>query len=219
MARVPLQQFLREYGLLCLGASNMTYVPGSIVDREKKFRNIGYLKNVLEGTENEWPTELVEGHIPDSVEWGKSLKGRASLSIPGVIDIGGGLSEVAGGKFHITGVKTRVLEGQNLSAIRLQLAVYQWLQEWRALPQGPERNLQQRLWRSIRGTLVVQSTWFAAEYSLDFDASGGADIKAETEGNVNVGAGADYEWTTRTRLKVTGNDRVPFAMRWWRIKG
>jgi hypothetical protein len=207
MANVPMPQVLRRWGLLLLGASSEEIVPGVVLDR-RTFQRIAYLKNLLEGSEDLWPTQLIDGHIPDVVQWERSLRGRASLVIPGVIAIRGGLGPATGGRFSISQVATRVLRSQYLDDVRLQVRLEEWAQE----------RSNRRYHRRIRRNLFVESTWYAQEYTLELLGTRGADLEAEVAENINVGAGASAEWASGTTVRVTGNTRVPFAVRRWVIR-
>jgi len=209
MTGLEMSQFLKEYGLILVGASNETIVPGAILDPDRGYARIAYLKNQLEGTNDEWRTQMVEGHVSDNVVWDRSLKGKASLKIEGLIGIGGGLGKADKGTFSISTVKTRVFVDQGLEEIPLRARVQTWSQD-------PNSKVAYKL---IHHKSVVQSTWYASEFTLEFDTARNVDVSADVKkiSNVPVVAGGSAEWEGKNRLKVTGNDRVPFAIRAWKI--
>ncbi|MBM3473115.1 MAG: hypothetical protein FJX75_07615 [Armatimonadetes bacterium] len=206
MASLPMQQVLRKYGLRLLPISDEGVVPG-IVCARKRLQPKASLEQILEGKTGVWPTRLVQGLIVDNVVWEKSLSGKGSLNIPGIIDIGGGLSGAQKGTFSISKVTTRQLDSAALMEASLRVR----LNEWRAQPGH------RPMWRQIDDELFVESIWFCEEYSLDLATGSGANLKAEVAGNITVGGDAEVKWTSTTTLKVKGNTKVPFAVRVWQI--
>jgi len=210
MSKVPMLQFLRNYGLIQLGASNETIVPGRIVTR-KTAKPIAYLKNLLEGTLDEWPTQSVNANLPFRVVWDNDLTGKSSLKIPGILTVGGGLKRAAKGTFKISQVHSCVYDKQrmDLDEVRLQVRVNEWRKDPKSKP----------LYKRIKGKLVVQSTWYASEFTLELDAPSGIDLSAEVPvKKIAVDGGGEFKWTTKTTLKVKGSDRVPFAIQGWIIQ-
>lgn len=209
MANVPMMQFLGEYGLVQLGASSEMIVPGRVIAR-KAGRPIAYLKNVLEGTQDEWPTLLVNANLPYQVVWDNDLTGRSSLRIPGILTVAGGLAKAARGTFTISQVHSCVFDRKrmDLDEVRLQLRVDEWCKDPKAKP----------LYRRIRGQMVVQSTWYASEFTLELEAPGGVDLSATVPvKKITVDGGGEVKWTSKTTLKVKGSDKVPFAIQGWVI--
>jgi hypothetical protein len=207
---VPILQFLRQYGLIQLGASYELIVPGRIVT-PKVARPIAYLKNLFEGTNDEWPTELIDANLPYQVVWENDLAGKVSLKIPGIITIGGGLKNAAKGTFSVSQVHARVFDRQRQDLQEMNLCVR--LDEWRKRPSA------KNLYKRVRRRLVVQSTWYTSELTLELEAPGGVDMSAEVPVNqIKVSGEGKFEWTSKTALNVKGNDKVPFAIQGWKIK-
>ncbi|OGN93485.1 MAG: hypothetical protein A2Z75_00665 [Chloroflexi bacterium RBG_13_50_10] len=208
--KVPVLQFLSKYGLIQLGASHELIVPGAVVT-PKVAKRIAYLKDLLEGTNDEWPTELIEAKIPDEVVWENDLKGKVSLRIPGIITIGGGLKNATKGTFSVSEVHTRVFDKRRHDLQELNLCVK--ADKWRKEPGAKP------LYKHVRHKLVVQSTWYASELTLDLKAPGGVDLSAEVPVHqIKVAGEGQSEWTSKTTLKIKGNDKVPFAIQAWEIK-
>ena len=183
MASVPMLQFLNQYGLIQLGASHELIVPGRIVTK-KVARPVAYLKNLLEGTSDEWPTKLIKATLPDQVVWDIDLRGKASLKIPGIITIGGGLRRAAKGTFSVSQVHARVFSLLELDEVNLRVRV----EEWRGNPEA------KRLYRQVRGKIVVQSTWYASELTLDLEAPRELDMSAEVPiKNITVAGEGEFK--------------------------
>lgn len=206
MASIPMPQVLKKHGLRLLAVSDENIRPGLIVAR-KRPRPLADLEDLLDGTAGTWPTARVAGHIVDEIAWEKNLAGKASLSIPGMINIGGGLQRAQKGTFSISKVTTVHLSRSDLMEVRLRARLQQWRKEPGHRP----------LWERIDEQLFVESTWFCEEYSLEFQTGSGVDVRAEIEPNIDVGASAEVKWTSKTKLKVVGNTKVPFAIRGWRL--
>ena len=94
----------------------------------------------------------------------------------------------------------------DLDEVRLQLRVDEWCKD-------PKVKL---LYRRIRGQMVVQSTWYASEFTLELEAPHDVDLSAAVPvKNITVGGGGVIKWTNKTTLSVKGSDRVPFAIQGW----
>lgn len=206
MPSIPMPQVLRKHGLRLLVVSDETLRPGLVVAR-KRPRPLADLEDILDGTSGKWPSARFEGHIVDEITWEKDLGGKASLSIPGIIKIGGGLQRALKGTFSISRVTTVQLTRSDLMEVRLRAR----LQEWRRKPSN------RSIWKGIDDEVFVESTWFCEEYSLEFQTASGVDLQVEVNANIDVGAGAEFKWSSKTKLKVVGNDKVPFGIRGWRI--
>ncbi len=209
MSGIPMFQFLKEYGLIQLGASSEMIVPGRVVTR-KIARPIAYLKNLLEGTQDEWPTMSINADLPYQVVWDNDLTGKTSLKIPGVLSVAGGLKKVAKGTFTISKVRSCVFDRKrmDLDEVRLQLRVDQWCRDPKMKP----------LYRRVKGHIVVQSTWYASEFSLELEAPHGVDLSVSVPvKKITVDGGGEIKWTNKTTLKVRGSGRVPFAIQGWVI--
>jgi len=209
MSNVPMLQFLKEYGLIQLGASSEMIVPGRVVTR-KIARPIAYLKNLLECTQDEWPTMSVNANLPYQVVWDNDLTGKSSLRVPGILTVAGGLRKAARGTFTISKVHSCVFDKKrmDLDEVRLQLRVDEWGRNPDVKP----------LFRRIRGQMVVQSTWFASEFTLELEAPHGVDMSvAVPVKKITVDGGGEIKWTDKTTLNVKGSDRVPFAIQGWVI--
>jgi len=200
-------QVLREWGLRLLGASSEEIIPGAVLNPDRGFQREWYLRHALDGSTEEWPTKLCDGVIAN-VDWERSLGGKASLRIPGIVTIGGGLQRAQKGSFHINEVKTRIFTLPELDDIPLQLRVRDWHSDPANLPK----------WRKLRGKWFVESTWYATDYLLELKGASGADIQAEVAGDITVGLGADVEWVNARTIRVTGNTSVPFAIRYWPLR-
>jgi hypothetical protein len=207
MAGVPMLQFLNQYGLIQLGASHELIVPGRIVTK-KVARPVAYLKNLLEGTSDEWPTRLIRATLPDQLVWDSDLTGKASLKIPGIITIGGGLRRAAKGRFSVSQVHARVFSLLELDEVNLRVRVEQWRRNPRAKP----------LYKRVKGKTVVQSTWYASELTLHLEAPREIDMSAKVPvKKITVAGEGEFKWTSKTTLKIKGNDKVPFAIQGWII--
>ena len=210
MAGVPILQFLENLGLIQLGASHEFIVPGRVVTN-KVARPIAYLRNLLEGTNDEWPTTLIDGSLPDHVVWESDLRGKSSLKIPGIVNIGGGLEKAVKGTFSISQVHARVYDKNRRDLEEANLKVQ--VEKWRMEPES------RQLYKQVKGRIAVQSTWYAAELTLDLEAPRGIDMSAEVPvKKIKVAGEGRFEWTSKTSLKINGSDKVPFAIQGWKIK-
>jgi hypothetical protein len=209
MSNVPMFQFLKEYGLILLGASSEMIVPGRIVTR-RMARPIAYLKNLLEGTQDEWPTMSINADLPYQVVWDNDLTGKTSLKVPGILTVTGGLKQAAKGTFTISAVRSSVFDKKrmDLDEVRLQIRVAEWGKNPKTKP----------LYKRVKGHVVAQSTWFASEFTLELEAPKGVDLSATVPvEKITVDGGGEIQWTNKTTLKVKGNERVPFAIQGWVI--
>ena len=206
VAALSMPQFLQKHGLRLLAVSDEGVVPGVILAK-KKLRPIASLEQLLDGTSGKWTTKLMQGHIVDEITWERNLGGRISLNIPGIITIGAGLKRAKRGAFSISKVSVRAFTKADLMEVPLKLRLGDW----------SRKQPNKKAWKMIDGHWFGESTWFCEEYTLDFQVQAGADLKADVVGDVTVGAGADIKWVSKTKLKVTGNDKVPFAAGVWEI--
>ena len=76
-----------------------------------------------------------------------------------------------------------------------------------------------QLFQKLKGKVVIQSAWYASELTLALAAARGVDLSVEVPVDKILVAGTGtVNWSGKTTLKITGNDKVPFAIQGWEIK-
>ena len=202
---IAFRQFLRKYGITLLPIGIQSTLPGDILKKEKRgyypytqLRKLGNLPDA------QWKVDWTAAHVTqEKVSRSLSLKGKYSLRGMGV-DIGGGLSKAKSATYTISGVKAKQL-------VKLDIL------EVEALLEGIKRQ-KKGTWRKIRGNHFVELTFYATEFTIDFEVDGNIDLKGEVGDGLSHEAGTSVKWTKKTRLKVSQNDQIPFGFKRMRIR-
>ena len=202
---IAFRQFLNKYGILLLPVSIKSMEPGAILRKEKRgYYPFTSMREVLADSSSKWNVHLEDANIvQEKVSRTLSLKGKYSLKTMGV-DIGGGLSKAKSATYTISGVKAKILKNASTMYVEQQL--------------DHIKSNDRRTWKRIKGKAFVELTFYATEFTIDFDVDANANIKADVGQKITHGAGADIKWTTKTRIKVTSNDAIPFGFKRLRIR-
>lgn len=201
---IAFRQFLRKYGITLLPVSVKSIQPGDILEKKNRgYYPYTHLNKIVNDPDTKWQTRIEAANIvQEKVSRTLSLKGKYSLKSMGV-DIGGGLSKAKSATYTITGVKARVLKNVDTMYVEEKLADI--------------KSKNKTKWKYIRGKRFIELGFYATEFTIDFDVDGDIGLKGEIGGNISHGAEASVKWTTKTRIKVTQNNEVPFGFKGFKI--
>ena len=194
-------------GVKLLPVGMSSYLPGSILD-EKTLQKIGHVSELFpELNAEEWLIDYQEA----SIVYGtitESRKADAGLNILGLITIGGGFGRDVNVSWEITGI--RGCDLQKHSQLSLQPMVNK-------LRDG--KHPKHESWDMIDDQLLVIECFFASDFDIKFDRSGAALGEADVKKliSVDVGVKGNMSWSSDGKLVITNNDKVPFAVRGFKI--
>ena len=204
MANLPFTQFLQRYGITLLFSSDTGVIPGSILEKRKQgYFCVGTLEQIFKDPPPAWDTVLQPANLVyGTVQRSLSLLGKTSLNEFG-IGIHGGLTQARSVDFFITGVKCRIFANQSkiLLIPRLQNL----------------RKSNKALWKLVNNNRIADYTFYATEITAEFEAVGGADIKANIQNKITVDSSVSLDWKSKSKLVISNNDSIPFGFSGWMI--
>jgi hypothetical protein len=200
---ITFRQFLGKYGLTLLPVGIETTVPGDILKRERRgYYPYAKMKKVADNDLN-WNVGWTGANITEEkVSRTLSLNGKYSLKTMGV-NINGGLSKAKSATYTISGVKAKKLVELTTMEVEQFLDTI--------------KN-KKSAWKKIKGKEFVELTFYATEFTIDFEVDRGIDLKAEVAQKISHEASAKVEWTTKTSLRIASNDNIPFGFKGFRIR-
>jgi len=201
MGALAYAKFLKRFGIHSLFVSTPNIVPGAIIEKKKHgYYAVGHLRDILGDS---WATVVQPANLVyGTIERKLSLRGRVTLSQFG-ISIGGGLEKAKSVTFLITGVKARIFTKASWLTIHPEVVKL--------------RRTNPKLWKMIDNKWVADHTYYATEFTLEFDVAAGIDLKAEVTDRIAVSGNVNVTWKTKSRLTITDNDVVPFGFTGWQI--
>ena len=201
---ITFRQFLRKYGLTLLPVSIQTTIPGNILKKEKRgYYPYTHLSKLIRKSDDFWEVMWTGANITEEkISRTLSLEGKYSLKTLGV-NINGGLKKAKSATYSITGVKAK--QFVNLDVFEVEQMI------------DSLRN-RHSSWKRIRGNRMVELTFYASEFSIEFEVEGDVDLKAEVAQKIAHGPSSKIEWTTKTSLKIANNDSIPFGFKGFRIR-
>lgn len=204
MAKFPLPQFLKNHGIRLFFSSTENYVPGVILEKQKKaYSNIGTLEDTLGGGSEKWATELLLANFAKGiVEQSFSLNGKSSVDKFGM-NVKGGLKHAKSVNFEISDVKARSFKSQSKITI------------WPELLKIRDKNKQK--WKMIDNNWVIAIVYYASEMTVKFKVDAAINLKGDIENRVKVSGGAGIEWDSNRSFTITKNQEVPFGFSGWKI--
>ena len=202
---IAFRQFLRKYGITLLPVSIQTTTPGDILKKKKRsYYPYTSLHKWSDLPVSKWKTGWTGAHITqEKISRTLSLQGKYSLKGMGV-DIAGGLGKVKSATYTITGVKAKKLESLDTLQIEAILAGI--------------KSQKKGTWRKLRGNHLVELTFYATDFTIDFEVEGDLNLKAEIGEKVTHAPNTSIKWTSRKSLKIAQNDAIPFGIKRFRIK-
>ena len=75
----------------------------------------------------------------------------------------------------------------------------------------PLKSKKKKDWRRINGKSLVELTFYATEFTIDFEVEGNIDLSAEVGEKITHDVETKINWTTNTSLKIATNDKIPFG--------
>ncbi len=202
---ISFRQFLGKYGIVLLPVSVETTVPGDILRKERRgYYPFGSMKNISRNAELDWNVQEIQANFTEeNISRSLSLKGKYSLKSMGV-NINGGLSKAKSATYTITGVKAKNLKSIDTFTIEKELSEI--------------KSRSRSDWKRIKGNKLVELTFYATDFTIDFEVEGNFDLSAEVGSKVTHDIGAELVWKTKTSISISKNDRVPFGFKGLRIK-
>ena len=204
MANNPFKAFLTSYGIRLLTTPNDGYLPGIVLEKNRKaFTSFGHLKSVLDLPNRSWETQLRESNlINETINRSLSLKTTASLKEFGV-DISGGLQKISSVDFAIEQVTARdFVHIDNFTLMPKILAL---------------KKKDKASWKMLKGKWYVYHLFYASHLVFTFHGEAAIDVKALIKNKITIQPEASIRWSSNKQFVVTKNNRVPFGFAGWKI--
>lgn len=202
---VTFRQFLSKYGITLLPVSVASTLPGDILERKNRgYYPFASLDKIAAENIYDWSISQVQSNIvAEDISRSVNLDGKASLKSLG-LNISGGLTKARSANYIISGVTSKELK--SISALQTE----EILQNI--------RKTQRSVWKDIHGKQLVELTFYAESFTIDFQVDGNVDLQAEVGDKLSHPDGSKISWSSKNSITISQNDHVPFGFKGEKIR-
>ena len=192
-------------GLNVLRLSSSSYTPGAIINTRKNDLRVGHVRDIFKTEpENTWELDYLPGNIllEDSIKGETKITGKANFL--GIFNLNSGVSSKYSIDYSIDEITC--CEFKKSSQIELEFKLNEF-----------EKSNREN-WREIKGYTIITAGYFAKSFTLTFKRSGKVAADVDIKKDININGDVKVEWKTDGKIIISGNEKVPFGVRGFKIR-
>lgn len=192
-------------GLNILRVSTENYTPGALIDQRSNDIRVGHLKEIFTDWEAEkWKIDRMNANILHGENVEGSFAAGVDATILGMIKVGAGVKAGTTIDYRID----EIVASELLNTSRIELD--------NAFDYLKAQNRSQ--WKKYKGYTYITESFYAKSFTITFKRNGSVMADVDIQTNISIVGSANVSWSGGGSIIVTGNNKVPFGVRGFKVR-